>query len=84
MVANEAAVQILPNVTITSQNGSVTLEWPLSASGYILEATTNLSQSFTEFGYSEETNMETGVIYVTITNPSPQMFFKLEKPVQGQ
>jgi hypothetical protein len=84
MVANEAAMQILPNVTITSHNGSVTLEWPLSASGYILEATTNLLQPFTEFGYSEETNVETGVVSVTITNPSPQMFFKLEKPAPGQ
>jgi Lectin C-type domain len=83
-VANAAAVQILPNVTITSNNGSITLEWPLSASGYILEATTNLSEPFTEFGYSEQTNLETGVIYVTITNPSPQMFFELEKPELSQ
>jgi hypothetical protein len=84
IIANETAVQILPNVTITSHNGSITLEWPLSVSGYILEATTNLSEPFTEFGYSEETNVETGVVYVTITNPSPQMFFKLEKPVPSQ
>jgi len=78
-LATSAAVQILPNITLTSTNGSVKLEWPMSASNYILEATTDLSQPFTEFGYSEETNDQAGVIYVTITNPSPQMFFKLEK-----
>jgi Lectin C-type domain len=83
-VTDNVAVQILPNVTITSNNGNIELHWPLSASGYILEATTNLSQPFTEFGYSEETNIEAGIIYVTITNPSPQMFFKLEKPANGQ
>jgi hypothetical protein len=75
------AVQILPNLTVTSNSGDIELEWPLSASGYILEATTNLSQPFAEFGYSEETNIEAGVIHVIITNPSPQMFFKLKKPV---
>lgn len=76
-VAN--TVQIVPNVTVTSTNGSIQLGWPLSAAGYILVATTNLSQPFEEFGYSEETNGETGIIYVTITNPAPQMFFKLKE-----
>jgi RNA polymerase sigma factor (sigma-70 family) len=78
-VANTIPVQILPNVTVTSTSGSIQLAWPLSAGGYILVATTNLSQPFAEFGYSEETNIQTGVIYVTITNPAPQMFFKLEE-----
>ena len=27
----------------------------------------------------EETNIQAGVIYVTITNPAPQMFFKLKE-----
>lgn len=78
-VANTAPVQILPNVTVTSTSGSIELAWPLSAAGYILEATTNLSQPFAEFGYSEETNTQDGVIYVNITNPAPQMFFKLKE-----
>jgi len=78
--ATTAPVQILPNITLTSSNGFVKLEWPLSASKYILEATSNLSEPFVEFGYSEETNEQAGVIYVTITNPSPRMFFKLKEP----
>jgi hypothetical protein len=32
------------------------------------------------FGYSETTNLESGMISVLITNPSPQMFFRLRKP----
>ncbi|HEX3624725.1 MAG TPA: C-type lectin domain-containing protein [Verrucomicrobiae bacterium] len=79
-VASYATVQMQPNATMTAQNGNILLQWPVSASDYILEATTNLGQPFAMFGYSEFTNSETGVIYVTITNPSPQMFFRLVKP----
>lgn len=75
-----STVPIVPNVTIANHSGSITLSWPLSASDCILEATTNLSQPFAEFGYSEQTNLQTGTIYVTITNPSPQMFFTLKQP----
>ena len=78
--ANTAAVQIGPNIVVASHNGSIELQWPISASDYMLEATTNLSQPFTMFGYTEMTNIETGIIYVTITNPAPQMFFRLRKP----
>ena len=80
LVASDPAVQIQPNATITTHNGSIQLQWPVSASGCVLEDTTNLGQPFTMFGYSELTNGETGVIYVTITNPAPQMFFRLVKP----
>jgi hypothetical protein len=77
---SDAAVQIKPDMTISSHNGSIQLQWPVSESGLILETATNLGLPFTMFGYSELTNAETGVIYVTITNPSPQMFFRLVKP----
>ena len=80
MTANAGAVQISPNIVITSDRGSIKLQWPVSAASYMLETTTNLSQPFTMFGYSELTNIEDGVIYVTITNPVPQMFFRLQKP----
>jgi hypothetical protein len=75
-----AVVPILPNIVISSESGSIRLQWPISAAGCALEATTNLSQPFTMFGYSELTNIDTGVIYVTITNPVPTMFFRLSKP----
>ncbi|HEY1661357.1 MAG TPA: sigma-70 family RNA polymerase sigma factor [Verrucomicrobiae bacterium] len=78
--ANAVAVLINPNVTITSNGGGIKLQWPVSASDYMLVATTNLSQPFTMFGYSEVTNEEIGTLYVTITNPVPQMFFRLQKP----
>ena len=78
--ANAVTVQINPNISVTSDSGSIKLQWPISASGYMLEATTNLSQPFTMFGYSEETNIEAGIMYVTITNPVPQMYFRLQKP----
>ena len=41
----------------------------------MLEAATNLSQPFTMFGYSEETNIEGGIIYVRITNPPHRKCF---------
>lgn len=78
--AGVAAQQINPNIVITSDSGSIKLQWPVSTSDYMLEATTNLLQPFTMFGYSEKTNTEEGIIYVTITNPAPQMFFRLRKP----
>jgi hypothetical protein len=76
---NIAPVQITPNIVITNDGGHIQLEWPIAASHFMLEATTNLSQPFTMFGYSESTNIEAGVIYVTITNPVPQMYFRLQK-----
>ncbi|HEX4122353.1 MAG TPA: lectin-like protein [Verrucomicrobiae bacterium] len=78
--ANNSVVPIRPDVTVTSDSSSILLQWPVSASDYVLVVTTNLSQPFTMFGYSEQTNREDGIIYVTITNPSPQMFFRLKKP----
>jgi hypothetical protein len=67
-------------LVITNDSGSIKLQWPISASGYMLEAATNLTQPFTMFGYSETTNAELGVISVVITNPGEQMFFRLRKP----
>jgi hypothetical protein len=46
----------------------------------MLEATTDLTDPFTMFGYSEQTNVEAGIVHVTITNPSPRMFFRLRRP----
>ncbi|HKW29549.1 MAG TPA: C-type lectin domain-containing protein [Verrucomicrobiae bacterium] len=69
-----------PMLVITNDSGSIKLQWPISASGYMLEATTNLAQPFTMFGYSETTNTDLGVISVVITNPGAQMFFRLRKP----
>ena len=74
-----ATVTINPMLVITNDSGSIKLQWPISASGYMLESTMNLTQPFTMFGYSETTNTELGVISVTITNPGAQMFFRLHK-----
>jgi hypothetical protein len=74
------AVQITPSLIITNDSGAIKLEWAISLSNYMLEATTNLAGPYTMFGYSELTNEEAGFVYVTITNPVPQMFFRLRKP----
>ena len=79
-LAGSAIVEITPSVIITNDSGSIRLQWPLSAANYMLEATTNMGQPFTMFGYSERTNFEAGVVYATITNPVPQMFFRLRRP----
>jgi len=73
-------VTINPMLVITNDSGSVELQWPVSAAGYTLEATTNLTQPFTMFGYSETTNTDLGMISVIITNPGPQMYFELRQP----
>jgi len=78
--AQTMAVEIGPSITITNVNGSVRLYWPVSAANYVLEATTNLTQPFTLFGYSETTNSVEGLITVTITDPGAQMFFRLRRP----
>ena len=79
-----APVEILPSLTITNDSHSINLTWPVSAANYVLESTTNLSQPFTLFGYSETTDPDTKFISVTITNPClercPQIFFRLRKP----
>lgn len=78
--AQPPIVTIHPALVISNDSGSIRLQWPAAASIYMLEATTNLTQPFTMFGYSETTNVESGMISVIITNPSPQMFFRLRKP----
>ena len=75
-----ATVTMNPMLVITNDSGNIKLQWPISTSGYMLEATTNLTQPFTMFGYSETTNTDLGVISVIITNPGAQMFFRLRKP----
>jgi hypothetical protein len=77
---NVGVKQINPKLVITSDSRNLRLAWPISATNYVLEATTNLSQSFTMFGYTETTNIDAGVITVMITNPGPQMFFRLCLP----
>jgi len=74
-----ATVTINPMLVITNDSGSIKLQWPISASGYMLEATTTLTQPFSMFGYTETTNTDLGVISAIITNPGAQMFFRLHK-----
>jgi hypothetical protein len=69
-----------PTLIITNDSGSIKLQWPATASSYTLEATTNLMQPFSMFGYSETTNTDLGIISVTITNPGDLMFFRLRRP----
>jgi Lectin C-type domain len=75
--ANAVSLEISPTLIITNDSGKIQLSWPASATNYVLEAATDLSQPFTLFGYSEWTNQETGFITVTITNPVSRMFFRL-------
>jgi hypothetical protein len=79
-IAPPANVALSPMLVITNDSGRVKLQWPISASAFMLEATTNLAQPFTMFGYSETTNTDLGVISVVITNPGTQMFFRLRQP----
>ena len=65
---------------ITNHSNSIKLQWPISNSSYMLEATTNLTEAFTMFGYSETNDAESGMVSVIITNPSPRMFFRLRNP----
>ena len=80
IIAPTITVTIDPTLVITNDSGSIKLQWPITASSYTLEATTNLMEPFTMFGYSETTNSDTGMISVTITNPVMHMFFRLRKP----
>jgi hypothetical protein len=80
IIAPPVTVTIDPSLVITNESGSIKLQWPVTAASYLLEATTNLTEPFTMFGYSETTNADLGVISVTITNPGDQMFFRLRKP----
>jgi hypothetical protein len=73
-------VTMNPMLVITNDSGSVKLQWPISAADYMLEATTNLAEPFTMFGYSEMTNTDLGVFSVIVTNPEPHMFSRLRKP----
>ena len=65
---------------ITSESGAIKLRWPPANAHFMLEAATNVTGPFTMFGYSELTNAEDGMIYVIVSNPAPQMFFRLRKP----
>jgi len=75
-----ATVTLDPALVITNDSSIIKLQWPVSSLHYTLEATTNLTEPFTMFGYSETTNTDLGVISVVVTNPGAQMFFRLRKP----
>lgn len=78
--AQAAAVEISPTITITNNHGNLQLCWPLSATRYVLEATSDLTQPFALFGYSEATNAAAGTVTVTINHTADRMFFRLRKP----
>jgi hypothetical protein len=78
--ASFQAVQIAPSLIITNDGPSIELQWPISASSYVLEATADLGEPFKMFGYSELTNTAAGVVSATITNPGARMYFRLRKP----
>ncbi|HTB83874.1 MAG TPA: C-type lectin domain-containing protein [Candidatus Sulfotelmatobacter sp.] len=78
--ADSVTVEINPTLVITNDSGSIKLQWPVSGSNYVLEATPDLSQPFTMFGYSETTDLESGILTVAISNSTPRMFFRLHKP----
>jgi hypothetical protein len=80
IIAPPVTVTIDPALVITNDSGSIKLQWPVTASSYMLEATMNLTEPFTMFGYSETTNTDSGVISLTITNSFTHMFFRLRKP----
>lgn len=80
LASHLVVVEISPTLIITNDSGSLRLQWPISATNYLLEATAALSQPFTMFGYSETTNVALGIYSAVITNPVPQMFFRLRKP----
>ena len=60
--AQFSAVTINPTIVITNDSNSIKLQWPISASNYLLEATTNLTEAFKMFGYSETTDAESGML----------------------
>lgn len=79
-LAGTQFIDIRPALIITNESGRIRLQWPLAMAHYTLEATTNLGAGFSMFGYSELTNNVSGMVYVTISNPVPRMFFRLKQP----
>ena len=68
----------LPNLCITPSSGSVTVSWPSSAAGCVLEQTSDLAApNWTASGYTvcdDGTNKS-----ITITSPAGNLFFRLKQ-----
>ncbi|HEY1719131.1 MAG TPA: hypothetical protein VGH42_12665 [Verrucomicrobiae bacterium] len=68
-----------PTLTITHSGNSVTISWPSSSGGFVLQQNSALANgSWTTSGYAVSTN---GAIEsITITSPAGNLFFRLSHP----
>jgi hypothetical protein len=72
-----------PSISIQRTNGSIRLDWPLSAAAFLLEQTTNLfpvpsSNTWSQVAFPYETNG--GHISISQPTAAPQTFYRLRKP----
>jgi hypothetical protein len=68
-----------PRLTVSRVNESVVqITWPLSSSGYVLEATSNLMGSWVEV--EEPDNQFGGLHHIYVSGLDPLYFFRLWKP----
>jgi len=68
-----------PTLTVTHSGNSVTISWPSSSSGFVLQQNSNLSTTnWTTSGYTISNDGTYNSI--TITSPTGNLFFRLSHP----
>jgi len=68
-----------PTLAITPSNNTVTISWPTSPSGFVLQQKSNLvTTNWTTSGYPITTNG--AVESITVTSSSGNLFFRLSHP----
>jgi hypothetical protein len=69
------------NLTFTASTGTVTVSWPQSHLGWILQSLTNQLSSATSSDWSDVTNSASNTeIVVTLTPTNPATFYRLRRP----
>jgi hypothetical protein len=77
-VARFFGTDLAPGLNIVQSKGSLTISWPLSATGFVLDHSLTTTGIWSQVNFPYATNAN--VIQVTVPAPTGTKFFRLRKP----
>jgi hypothetical protein len=66
-----------PLLTITHSGNSVTVSWPLAATGFALQQNNNVANPASWSAYGGTVSTSNGVNSITLTSPTGTQFYRL-------
>jgi hypothetical protein len=79
-VVVHAIINPQPTVTMSTSSSSFTLSWPLSAAGYTLQSTADLTPPINWTNVPGTLQTNGGVVQITLPQGGPQGYFRLTQP----